>query len=143
MTKINDVIAALKSGFSGTLITPTDTAYDTARTIMYGGHDKHPGVIARVKTAADVQRVVNVARDTGVEFADRSGGHSSVGYSTNEGGLVLDLRDMNAISVDAAIKTLTGETGATAMDVTKAALEHGLIVGFGDAGSVGIGGKTY
>src|SRR3954467_14015630 len=106
MTKIDDAIAALKSGFSGTLILPSDAAYDSARTVMYGGNDKRPGVIARVKTAADVQRVVNAARDTGVTFAIRSGGHSNAGHSTNEGGLVLDLRDMHAISVDPAKKTL-------------------------------------
>src|SRR3569833_3036447 len=142
MTKIDDAIAALKSCFSGTLILPTDAVYDTARTVMYGGHDKRPGLIARVRTAADVQRVVDVARDTGVEFSVRSGGHSNAGHSTNVGGLALDLRDMHAISVDAASKTLTAETGATAMDVTRAALEPGLIVGFGAAGTVGIGGIT-
>lgn len=142
MTNIDTAIAALKSGFSGTLILPSDAGYDTARTVLYGGNDKRPGLIARVKTAADVQRVVNVARDTGVAFSIRSGGHSNAGHSTNDGGLVLDLRDMNAISVDAAKRTLTAETGATAIDVTKAALEHGLIVGFGDAGTVGIGGIT-
>ena len=107
MTDINTAIAALKSGFSGTLILPSDAGYDTARTVMYGGNDKRPGAIARVKTAADVQRVVNVARDTGVEFAIRSGGHSNAGHSTSEGGLVLDLRDMRAISVDPTSRTLT------------------------------------
>ena len=142
MTDINTAIAALKSGFSGTLILPSDAGYDTARTVMYGGNDKRPGAIARVKTTADVQRVVNVARDTGVEFAIRSGGHSNAGHSTSEGGLVLDLRDMRAISVDPTSRTLTAETGATAIEVTKAALEHGLVVGFGDAGTVGISGIT-
>ena len=142
MTDINTAITALKSGFSGTLILPSDAGYDTARTVMYGGNDKRPGAIARVKTAADVQRVVNVARDTGVEFAIRSGGHSNAGHSTSEGGLVLDLRDMRAISVDPTSRTLTAETGATAIEVTKAALEHGLVVGFGDAGTVGISGIT-
>jgi len=142
MTDINTAITALKSGFSGTLILPSDAGYDTARTVMYGGNDKRPGAIARVKTAADVQRVVNVARDTGVEFAIRSGGHSNAGHSTSEGGLVLDLRDMRAISVDSTNRTLTAETGATAIEVTKAALEHGLVVGFGDAGTVGISGIT-
>ena len=142
MTDINTAITALKSGFSGTLILPSDAGYDTARTVMYGGNDKRPGAIARVKTAADVQRVVNVARDTGVEFAIRSGGHSNAGHSTSEGGLVLDLRDMRAISVDPTSRTLTAETGSTAIEVTKAALEHGLVVGFGDAGTVGISGIT-
>jgi FAD/FMN-containing dehydrogenase len=142
MTKIDDVTAALRTGFSGALILPTDAAYDTARTIMYGGNDKRPGLIARARTVADVQRVVDVARDTGIEFAVRSGGHSNAGHSTTEGGLVLDLREMAAIAVDPAQKTLTAETGATAIAVTRAALAHHLVVGFGDAGSVGIGGIT-
>jgi FAD/FMN-containing dehydrogenase len=86
--------------------------------------------------------VVNVARDTGIELAVRSGGHSGAGHSTVEGGLVLDLRDMKAIDVDPAGRTLTAQSGATAIEVTRAALEHGLVVGFGDAGSVGISGIT-
>jgi FAD/FMN-containing dehydrogenase len=89
-----------------------------------------------------VQRVVNVARDTGLELAVRSGGHSNAGHSTTDGGLVLDLRDMHAITVDPASKTAWAETGATAIEVTGATLQHGLVVGFGDAGSVGVAGIT-
>ena len=142
MSKIENAIAALKSGFSGTVVLPTDPGYEAARTLVYGGNDKRPGAIARVRTAADVQRVVDVARDTGVELAIRSGGHSNAGHSSTDGGLVLDLRDMKAITVDAAGRTAWAETGATAIEVTEATLPHGLVVGFGDAGSVGIGGIT-
>ncbi len=142
MTKIDSAIAALRTGFSGTLILPGDATYDTARALMSGGNDKRPGVIARPKSAADVQRIVNIARDTGVEFAIRSGGHSGAGHSTTEGGLVLDLHDMKRIEIDPAGRTAWAETGTTALEVTKAVLQDGLIVGFGDAGSVGIGGIT-
>lgn len=142
MSTIDTVASALKSGFSGTVIQPGDPTYDATRSVMPGGIDMHPGVIARPQSAADVQRVVAVARDTGVQFAIRSGGHSAAGYSTSEGGLVLDLRGMKAISVDASGKTLTAQAGATALEVTKAALEQGMIVGFGDTGSVGISGIT-
>ncbi len=142
MTKLDTAIAALNPGFSGRLIRPGDADYDTARTLVYGGFDKRPGLIARVKTAADVQRAVNAARDAGLELAVRSGGHSNAGYSSTDGGVVIDLRDMAKIEVDAAGKTLWAETGATAIEVTEAAVDHGLIVGFGDAGSVGVGGIT-
>jgi FAD/FMN-containing dehydrogenase len=142
MSTIDSVVSALGSGFSGTVIRPGDATYDATRIVVAGAVDKHPGVIARPRTAADVQRLVDVARDTGVEFAIRSGGHSGAGHSTTEGGLVLDLRDMKAIDVDPAGRTLTAQSGATAIEVTRAALEHGLVVGFGDAGSVGISGIT-
>src|SRR3954468_19300599 len=119
MTDIENAIAELRQGLSGTVILPADASYDAARTVVYGGIDRHPAAIARVKSAADVQRVVNVARKHSLELAVRSGGHSNAGHSTTEGGLVLDLRDMNAIEIDAAGKTAWAETGATAIEVTK------------------------
>ena len=142
MSRIDDAIAHLNAGFSGTLLLPGDSGYDAARSVMYGGFDRRPGAIARPRDTSGVRRVVDAARITGVELAIRSGGHSNAGHSSTEGGLVLDLRDMKAIAVDAAARTLTAETGATAIEVTHAALAHGLVVGFGDSGTVGIGGIT-
>jgi FAD/FMN-containing dehydrogenase len=142
MTRIETAVAALKAGFSGALLCPGAEGYDAARTVVAGGIDRHPGAIARVRNTADVQRVIEVARETGLELAIRSGGHSNAGHSTTEGGLVLDLREMKAMDVDPTSRTLWAETGATAMEVTQAALRHGLVVGFGDTGSVGIGGLT-
>ncbi|MEQ1769270.1 MAG: FAD-binding oxidoreductase [Devosia sp.] len=142
MAALDTALSALMTGFSGRIVGPDDADYDKARTVTYGGFDKHPGAIVKVKSAVDVQAVVNAAREGGVEFVVRSGGHSNAGHSTTDGGLVLDLRDMHAISVDVNAGTLWAETGAMAIDVTKAAEKHGMVVGFGDAGTVGIGGIT-
>src|SRR4051812_20564927 len=119
MTKIESAIEALKSGLQGRVILPGDGDYDTARAVMYGGLARHPGVIVRVKSAADVQRAVNAARDTGVELAIRGGGHSNAGHSTTEGGLVIDLRDLKAIDLDEGTKTVWAETGLTAEELTR------------------------
>jgi FAD/FMN-containing dehydrogenase len=139
---IETALSALSSGLSGRLIRPGDADYDTARAVMYGGFDKRPSAIVRVKSAADVQQVVNAARDGGVELAVRSGGHSNAGHSSTDSGIVLDLRDMKAIAIDEASKTVWAETGVTAEELTKATTDKGLVVGFGDAGTVGIGGIT-
>ena len=98
--------------------------------------------MVRARNAGDVKQAVNFARDNGLELAVRSGGHSAAGHSTTDGGLVVDLREMKAIEIDAAGKTAWAEAGATALEVTKAATDQGLVVGFGDAGSVGLGGIT-
>ena len=127
---------------NGPVITAADPAYDQARTVFYGGIDKRPAAIARVANVDDVRRVIAVARDEGRELAIRSGGHSIAGHSTTNGGIVLDLRSMARIDVDATNRTAWAETGATALQVTEAAVEQGLVVGFGDSGSVGIGGIT-
>jgi FAD/FMN-containing dehydrogenase len=126
----------------GSVIRPEDAGYDGARAVFYGGIDKRPAAIVRVADVADVQRVVAMARDGDHELAVRSGGHSIAGHSTTNGGVVLDLREMTKVEIDAVARTAWVETGATALRVTRAAAEHGLVVGFGDSGSVGVGGIT-
>lgn len=133
---------ALRSGLSGRIIAPGGADYDAARAVMYGGIDKKPAVIVRVRGAGDVKHAVSFALDNGLELAVRSGGHSAAGHSTTDGGLVVDFREMNAIEIDKGAKTAWAEAGATALEVTKAATDEGLVVGFGDAGSVGLGGIT-
>ena len=127
---------------SGRVIGPNDPDYDQARTIIYGGFDRHPALIARVADAADVATVIRLARDSGLELAVRSGGHSAAGHSVSEGGIVLDLRDMKAIDIDVAERTAWAESGLTAAEYSVAVAEHGFVTGFGDTGSVGIGGIT-
>ncbi|MGH2392106.1 MAG: FAD-binding oxidoreductase, partial [Candidatus Limnocylindria bacterium] len=113
-----------------------------ARVVVMGGIDRRPGVIVRVANTADVSRVVALARETGLELAVRSGGHSGAGHSATDGGIVLDVRDMKGLDIDVDGRTAWAETGLTAADVTAALASHGLAIGFGDTGSVGIGGIT-
>ena len=71
-------IPALRTSIAGRVIAPDDAEYDRARTVMYGGGpDDRPAVIVKVANADDVVRVVALARETGLELAVRSGGHSA------------------------------------------------------------------
>ena len=135
-------IDRLRTELQGRVITPDDPDYDVARTVFVGGIDRRPAVITRPAGAPDVARVLALARETGAELAVRSGGHSNGGLGVSEGGIVIDLRDMRGIEIDAAGRTAWAETGLTARDYSTAAAEHGLATGFGDTGSVGIGGIT-
>jgi FAD/FMN-containing dehydrogenase len=127
---------------AGRVIRPDDPDYDKARTVFLGGVDRRPAVIVRVANATDVARVVALARDTGMPLAVRSGGHSGAAHSVNDGGIVLDLKEMRALDIDAEGRTAWAETGLTAVEYSTAADAHGLATGFGDTGSVGIGGIT-
>jgi FAD/FMN-containing dehydrogenase len=138
----NSITDALKEAFGDACILPGDADYDDARTGYLGGYDRKPAVIVRPSGAEDVSRVVDFARAEGLELAVRGGGHGFAGHSTTDGGIVLDLGQMNRIDIDVPSRTAWAETGATTGAFTKAAGEHGLAVGFGDAGSVGIGGIT-
>ena len=133
---------ALRSTVRGSVIGPDDAGFDGARTVSLGGIDRHPAVIVQVADAGDVATVIALARQSGLELAVRSGGHSAAGHSATEGGIVLDLRLMKDFQVDPDARTAWAQAGLTAGELTTALGEHGLAVGFGDTGSVGIGGLT-
>jgi hypothetical protein len=135
-------VTDLRCQFDCRLIGPDDEAYDDARLVALGGVESRPAVIVRPTVDADVVRTIALARETGLPLAVRSGGHSGAAHGTVDGGIVLDLRDMNAIDIDVSGRTAWAESGLSAGEFTEAAAAHGLAVGFGDTGSVGLGGLT-
>jgi FAD/FMN-containing dehydrogenase len=136
-------IPRLRTELNGRVITPDDSAYDQARIVFYASFDhRRPALIVQAADAADVARVVSFARESGLELAVRSGGHSVAGHGVSDGGIVLDLSAMRSLDVDSEQRTAWAQTGLTAGDYTTATATHGLATGFGDTGSVGIGGLT-
>jgi FAD/FMN-containing dehydrogenase len=132
----------LRAAVDGQVISPGDAAYDQARTPFYGGFDRRPQAIVRPRNATEVAQVVTLARETGLELAVRSGGHSVAGHSISDGGIVCDLSAMKGLELDPGRRTAWAEAGLTTGEYTTAAAAHGLATGFGDTGSVGIGGIT-
>ena len=132
----------LSTLFKGKVITPNDAEYDAERQVFYGGIDKKPAAIIKVADAEDIQKAIAFARDQNLELAIRSGGHSPAGFSTTDGGVVIDLRNLHEINVDEENKTVWAGAGLTASELTSELDKHNFAVGFGDSGSVGIGGIT-
>jgi FAD/FMN-containing dehydrogenase len=132
----------LRAAVDGRVITPDDPGYDQARTIFYGGFERRPAAIVRPVDATQVAQVVNLARDGGHELAVRGGGHSTVGHSLTEGGIVLDLSELTALEVDPEARTARAQAGLTTGAYTAAVQAHGLVTGFGDTASVGVSGLT-
>ena len=136
-------IPRLRVELAGEVIGPEDAAYDAARRVFNPVYDdRRPAAIVRPADADDVAYAVSLARETGLELAVRSGGHSGAGHGTTEGGLVLDLSSLKRLDLDADERVAWAETGLTAGEVTASAGVYGLGIGFGDTGSVGIGGLT-
>jgi FAD/FMN-containing dehydrogenase len=142
MRSPSEMISNLRAGLNGTVIRSEDPRYDAVRRVYFTGFDRRPAVIVRVGDAADVARVVTLARETGAELAVRSGGHSRAGYGTSEGGIVLDLSPMSAVEIDADGRAAWAQTGVKAGDYTRATGKRGLATGLGDTASVGLGGIT-
>ena len=64
---------------AGKVILPQDEGYERARTLFYGGIDHHPALIVQVANTQDVVQVIALARESGLDLAIRSGGHSTAG----------------------------------------------------------------
>lgn len=131
-----------QSKFTGKLIDPTDAQYDKLRIVFPGGISCKPALIILAQNVSDVQAAITLAREEKRELAIRSGGHSTAGYSTCDDGIVLDLRQMKAYEINSEEQTVWAEPGLTASELTKALDTQDFVLGFGDTGSVGIGGIT-
>ena len=116
----------LRDRMAGQVVTPGDAGYDEARAIYNGMIDRRPAVIARCRSVADVQAALDIGRRSGLPIAVRGGGHNGPGFGTVEGGLVIDLSEMNAVDVDPAARTVRVQGGATWDRVDAATHEHGL-----------------
>jgi hypothetical protein len=95
-----ELYSSLRRRFKGDLLRPGEGGYEDARTIWNGMVARTPGLIARCTDVGDVQNAVRAASEIGILTAVRCGGHSLAGFSTCDGGLVIDLSRMCQVAVD-------------------------------------------
>lgn len=143
MTHIDaPAIGAFRGSFRGRIILPGDAGYDSARVIFNAMIDRRPALIAEVGSRADVAAAIAFGRRHGLEIAVRGGGHGVSGKSLTDGGIVIDLRHLDGVSVDPARLTATVGGGATMKDLDRATQPHGLATTGGRVSTTGVGGFT-
>jgi len=135
-------LGELEETLRGQLVRPADPRYDEAHTVWNAAHDKHPALIVRCAGTADVMRAVEFARSEGLEVAVRGGGHSIAGFSTSDGGVVIDLSPMKGIRVDPAGRQAVAKPGVTWSELDHETQAFGLAVTGGLVSSTGIAGLT-
>ncbi|MFF7166007.1 FAD-binding protein [Streptomyces sp. NPDC008086] len=139
-SKAGAALAALREDLVGDVFAPGDPGYDEARTVFNVMIDRRPAVIAQCVDEDDVVRAVRFGRDLDLNIAVRGGGHSVAGTAVNDGGLVVDLRHMRAVSVDPAAEAVRVAGGATMSDLDRACQPHALATTGGRASTTGVGG---
>jgi FAD/FMN-containing dehydrogenase len=135
-------LGELEGTLRGQLVRPADADYDEARAIWNAVHDKHPALIIRCAGTADVMHAVEFARSEGLPVAVRGGAHSIAGFSTVDGGVVIDLAPMQGIRVDPAARRAVAQPGVTWSSFDHETQAFGLAVTGGLVSSTGIAGFT-
>jgi FAD/FMN-containing dehydrogenase len=130
------------ASFGGTLVLPGDPGYDKARSVWNGEIDRRPAVIARCASPEQVAAALAFGREQGLEISVRGGGHNYSGAAVAEGGLMVDLSPMRAVSVDVGLRRARCGGGATWADLDVATQAHGLAVTGGIVSHTGVGGLT-
>ncbi|CAN5388791.1 hypothetical protein BH11ACT5_BH11ACT5_26110 [soil metagenome] len=131
---------SVPASLAATAVEPGDSGFARTRNNYIRGGN--PGIVLRPTSVAEVVDAVGFAREhPDIALGVRSGGHGFSGRSTNDGGIVIDLKALNAIEVlDATARRVRIEPGARWADVATALAEHGWALSSGDYGGVGVGG---
>jgi FAD/FMN-containing dehydrogenase len=138
---MSSVLETMRRDFGGEIIEPGGAGYDAAsRSVLTTGY---PAYVLRPESVGDVQAAVRFAAGTGLAMSVRGGGHSFAGFSTNDGGVVIDLSNLAEVEVldkERGLVRIGG--GATWGQVAAALAPYGLAISSGDTNSVGVGGLT-
>jgi FAD/FMN-containing dehydrogenase len=132
----------LEESLRGRLIRPADADYDEARAVWNGPIDKHPAAIVRAAGVADVRQAVEFARSQDLLVAVRGGKHSLPGFSTVDGGIVIDLGGMKGVRVDPVAQTAQAQAGLTWSEFDHETQAFGLATTGGLVSTTGIAGFT-
>jgi len=132
----------LRDGFAGDVVTPASASYEDARAVFNAMIDRRPAALAQCASPEDVVAALEFARRNALEIAVRGGGHSVAGKGVTDGGLVIDLRRMNSVSIDPDRMTARVGGGATMSHLDRATQPFGLATTGGRVSTTGVGGFT-
>lgn len=126
----------------GAVLTRTSEGYEVARRVWNGAFDRHPALIARCNSAADVIGAVQFAASQDLLVAVRGGGHSLPGYSVCEGGIMINLTPMQGVRVDPKTRSVRTEPGVLLGALDRETQAFGLVVPAGTVSHTGVAGLT-
>ena len=135
-------VKQLAQQLQGALLMQGDMQYDYARRVWNGMWDRHPALIARCANSDDVRHAVTFAAEHHLLVSVRGGGHSWPGKSVCDGGLMIDLADMNRVTANPDKRRAYAQGGSLLNALDTASLQYGLVTTAGVVSHTGVGGFT-
>jgi FAD/FMN-containing dehydrogenase len=133
-------LGRLAASLDGRLLLAGDDGYDSGRRVFNAMIDRHPALIIRCASARDVVEGVTFARTHDLALAVKGGGHGVAGNAACDGGLMLDLSPMKAVTVDTARRVATVQPGLTLGELDFATEPFGLATPTGVVSVTGLSG---
>jgi FAD/FMN-containing dehydrogenase len=130
----------LRRKLEGPLVRPGDPGYPEAKQGYFTMYDaRMPAAVVGAARVEDVQAAVGFAARHRLPIAARSGGHSYPGYSTVDGGIVVDLSRFSGIQTLPDGRAVIG-AGARLGPIATTLAAAGRVLPAGSCDTVGIAG---
>lgn len=120
-----------------------DAGYEEARAAAVWNDlrpDRFPDCIVQAETEDDAVEAVRPARDQGLQVKVRAGGHSWSASGVRDGGMLLDLSRLKAVTYDPSTMRATAQPGAYGRELNEVLEPHGRFFPSGHCPTVGLGG---
>ncbi|MFC7372848.1 FAD-binding oxidoreductase [Fictibacillus iocasae] len=127
---------------TGRIVVPGDHDYEEAREEFNTRYSLYPCVIVFCQNTEDVVNAVKWAKQKNIPFRVRTGRHSYEAYSSLDGGLVIDISEMNAVRVTEDKRLISVQAGALLLPLYTELYDQGVTIPGGTCPSVGLAGLT-
>jgi hypothetical protein len=132
----------LATQMTGRVVTPADPDWDAIRQVFNLRTDLRPAAIALPRDESDVVSAVSYAAARGLRVAPQATGHNAEPLGSLEDTLLVDVRELQQVSIDPEARRVRVGAGVKWERVTPTLSEHGLAALHGSSPDVGIAGYS-
>lgn len=136
------IIEALEDHLEGRVLRPGTSGYEEVRRVWNTRIDRHPLAIVQPSTVEEIQTIVEIAGEFDRQVTAKGGGHHVGGSAVVDGAIMVDMAELNDVSIDLDERTVTVGGGATWGEVDAVTQQHGLAAVGGQDPNIGVAGLT-
>src|SRR3954454_2777993 len=116
----------LSARMTGRVVTPSDPDWDATREVFNLATDVRPAAVALPREVGDVVAAVDYARALGLRVAPQATGHNADALGALDDALLVDVRELQAVSIDPAARRVRVGAGVKWERVSPQLSELGL-----------------